>query len=1041
MASGGGLTLGTLWLQIEAQVDGATKSLQKFGNDVSDQIDAQKKKWDGLSSVGDSLLGMGAGLTAALTVPLVGFGAAAVGAADKLQIARTAFITMLGSAEAADAMLKDLQAFAASTPFEFPDLVEAAQRMKALGFQSDQIIPTLRTVGDTAAAMGKGKDAIDGITLALGQMQAKGKVSAQEMQQLAERGIPAWRYLADAIGVDIPEAMKRAENGAIKASTALPAILGGMNREFSGSMEAMSKTLSGQWSNIQDQLTMALIPIGQTLIPMLQKLLPILSAVLGAVGDMGRAFQLLPGPVQTAVVGVAALTAALGPMILTLGAAMKGIGAIAPQLSLLVSSASNVGFAVQNGLTPALMGMEKGLLVAGIAAAALAAVFAGALIGNWLADYSINAKHAADSSDNFAIGTAKLGDKINVLNKALKDGKITLEQYKAQIESIGFATKTGLGLDPAVKKAREFRAEVEKTTPSIKDLEAQLAAYGVGLVQGAASSDDYRDALIDQIAHLKESGIKTEAESKAIAKAADEKKAAADKAAALAKREEDLAAAAEASAKQHKKLTDNLADAKENLTKLEDAARRGVIGWNSTTGAVEKVAKAQEALDKELVKNNRSIIAAGGSVDDFVKSLNLSLPPLGSVGQAAQNEAIEVDAAALAADYLAEAAGATVQPLGQTAAAITGVVGPSLTAADAFRDLGLKGSGDLAYLADTAWRSYDLISEAAGTSAEMQRRAFLIATQAQAEYEASLGGVTAETQLQLARIEQAERDYQNNSVNGWRNLWQNLHDGVSSMFHELNVAVFSGDWATAKDRILDDLKGMGLAVLEKFTKPAEDAIASFVANTLTDLLSGKGFGGVMDSIGGLGSALGGIFKGAGAAAASAGSGLAVDAGGAAISSLPLDRIIPGIAKTAASTAASTASSVAGGIMKGVVGALNPISMVADVVGSVAQVLQLFGVGREGEKDRLNRISDATGFLAWAYDEGRVYLNIWDIRNALQTAIPARLDGIAASVDRIDQTLAAMNQPGKTFEITMTGTDPQAVAAYLATALRAQGAAA
>ena len=299
---------------------------------VSKNMDEVRQKFEGLGNVGQGMMTVGAGLTASITAPLVGLGVAAVSTAEQINTAKVAFTTMLGSAGAADTMLKNLQQFAAQTPFEFPDLVSAAQRMKALGFETDKIIPTLRSVGDTAAAMGGGKDVIAGITKALGDMQQKGKVSAEEMMQLAERGVPAWDILAKAIGVSIPEAMKMAEKGAISATTAVPALLDGMNQKFGGSMEAMSKTLTGQWSNMKDQLTQALIPIGQMLIPALQSLLPVLTLVLTKVGEFATWFGQLPAPVLAAAGVMAGFAAALGPILLALGGIATAVAAAMPAL-------------------------------------------------------------------------------------------------------------------------------------------------------------------------------------------------------------------------------------------------------------------------------------------------------------------------------------------------------------------------------------------------------------------------------------------------------------------------------------------------------------------------------------------------------------------------------------------------------------------------------------------------------------------------------------------------------------------------------------
>lgn len=181
-------------------------------------------------------------------------GEAVIGMNSKLEQSSIAFTTMLGSAEASAAMLKDLQQFAATTPFEFPQLVDAAKRMMALGFSAEQVRPMLTAIGDAAAGLGVGAEGINRITTALGQMQMKGKVSAEEVNQLAEAGINAWESIAKKIGVDVPTAMDMASDGMIKSTEAIPAILEGMTGKFGGMMEAQSHTFAGAISTIKDTL-------------------------------------------------------------------------------------------------------------------------------------------------------------------------------------------------------------------------------------------------------------------------------------------------------------------------------------------------------------------------------------------------------------------------------------------------------------------------------------------------------------------------------------------------------------------------------------------------------------------------------------------------------------------------------------------------------------------------------------------------------------------------------------------------------------------
>jgi len=80
---------------------------------------------------------------------------------------------MLGDAQRAEVFLSQLADFARDTPFEFPELLEASKRMLAYGFAAEEILPTLRAVGDASAGLGAGAQGIDRITLALGANQSK----------------------------------------------------------------------------------------------------------------------------------------------------------------------------------------------------------------------------------------------------------------------------------------------------------------------------------------------------------------------------------------------------------------------------------------------------------------------------------------------------------------------------------------------------------------------------------------------------------------------------------------------------------------------------------------------------------------------------------------------------------------------------------------------------------------------------------------------------------------------------------------------------
>src|SRR4051794_26556545 len=86
---------------------------------------------------------------------------AVVGFNASLEQSRVAWATLLGGAAQANTMLQQLQQFAATTPFEFPEVEASAKRLVAMGFAARDVIPLLTSVGDTASALGAGSEGVN----------------------------------------------------------------------------------------------------------------------------------------------------------------------------------------------------------------------------------------------------------------------------------------------------------------------------------------------------------------------------------------------------------------------------------------------------------------------------------------------------------------------------------------------------------------------------------------------------------------------------------------------------------------------------------------------------------------------------------------------------------------------------------------------------------------------------------------------------------------------------------------------------------------
>lgn len=204
---------------------------------------------------------------------------------------KIAWSSILGDEEEAIKTLERLQEMGKKTPFEFGELDKSAKLLEMAGFHGEELFGAMTKVGDAVSAIGGNGETLNGISMAIFQMMTKGKISAEEMNQMAERGIPAWQLVADAMGLSTKEVMKMSENGKLMAKDVVPMLVDGMGNKFAGAMEKQSKTFNGRMSTMKDSVKML---SGELAKPMfdgikagLEKIQPIIDTILGVVQNGG----------------------------------------------------------------------------------------------------------------------------------------------------------------------------------------------------------------------------------------------------------------------------------------------------------------------------------------------------------------------------------------------------------------------------------------------------------------------------------------------------------------------------------------------------------------------------------------------------------------------------------------------------------------------------------------------------------------------------------------------------------------------------------
>lgn len=262
-------TDGTAEVKLRVGVDGAGKAKQQLEAVARsvDKVDgAAGKTGNGFGRMDGGLKGLVGNLTLG-KLALGGFvtaaGAAAVSgiksfvsmgtqAASTAETTKMGFETMLGSAEKASAFMGEIETMAAKTPFEMQGLTTAAQQMLAFGFETEKVLPMLTTLGDTAAGLGVGEEGIDRMTRAMGQIQAKGKATSEDLMQLMEMGVPVWDILAEKAGKSTSEIQDDVSKGLVSADQAISSLLSGMDGRFGGLMDKQASSYEGKMSTLQD---------------------------------------------------------------------------------------------------------------------------------------------------------------------------------------------------------------------------------------------------------------------------------------------------------------------------------------------------------------------------------------------------------------------------------------------------------------------------------------------------------------------------------------------------------------------------------------------------------------------------------------------------------------------------------------------------------------------------------------------------------------------------------------------------------------------
>jgi tape measure domain-containing protein len=244
------------WKSAQTEVSNLEKALKKTNSGL---VNFESK----IKSSGESLAGAIAQGTVMANV-FSKLGSAALSAAEgfissgieynaQIEKYTTGFTNMLGSAEAAQQVMSQIQEDAAKTPFDVASLTQANQYLISAGENASYARNTIMALGDAVSATGGGNDELNRMSQNLQQIANTGKATAADIKQFAYAGIDVYGILADYTGKSTTEV----QNMTISYDLLTQALQAASEEggRYYNSMDTQSQTMNGRVSTLKDNVS------------------------------------------------------------------------------------------------------------------------------------------------------------------------------------------------------------------------------------------------------------------------------------------------------------------------------------------------------------------------------------------------------------------------------------------------------------------------------------------------------------------------------------------------------------------------------------------------------------------------------------------------------------------------------------------------------------------------------------------------------------------------------------------------------------------
>lgn len=418
--------------EAERAIDGASRrissSLENIGN------------------LGQRIAGLGATLTASITVPLLGLATASVKAYGDIQALQKGLESISGSASVANREFEKLKEVAKLPGIGLQEAVKGSINLQAIGLSAGTARKVLLEFGNAVASVGKGRVEFERAIYGITQLANTPFPLGEDLNIIADALPQVRTLLQDAFGKTRSDDLAKM---GVTSKQILDVILKGL-----GELPRVSGGIKNSFENLKDSLQQNLARVGKILDDNLD-ISGIINKVTEKIDLLISKFENLSPGVQKTILVVAALAAAIGPLLLAIG----GIMTVIP---ILVN-----GF---QALRTAILAVNTAMLANPYTALAVGL----GLIATALATYYLTLETARDRQNRF--------------NDALT--KATIEARKEQVE-----------LAELYKKTQDQSIAIEERRKAVDLLQKQYPGYFGDLkdeiILAGKASQTYQQLSVD----------------------------------------------------------------------------------------------------------------------------------------------------------------------------------------------------------------------------------------------------------------------------------------------------------------------------------------------------------------------------------------------------------------------------------------------------------------------------------------------------------------------------------------------------------------